>query len=278
MRTFAFATMRTRMTEELVSVIMPTYNGSKYLAASIESILSQTYQNLELLITDDHSSDPLTLQLLKDFSQKDPRVDVVFLDTNMGPGYARNHAIERARGQYIAFCDSDDRWAEDKLEKQLAFMKKEDCALSCTSYLTFKDDHTITGIVIPPKAITYAMLKRDNKVGCLTAIYDIQKLGRKHLMPDIRKRQDWALFLGILHECDVCHAYTEKPLAYYCQRSNSVSSSKWSLVKYNVAIYRDVLGFSPLKSYAYFFCLFLPTYALKILKRKRDSAAWLARE
>lgn len=219
------------MTEELVSVIMPTYNGSKFLAASIESILEQTHRNLELLITDDHSSDPVTLQLLKDYAKKDSRVDIIFLDTNHGPGYARNCSIERAKGRYIAFCDSDDRWTKDKLEKQLTFMNEKDCALSCTSYLIFDEELGITGITIPPKVITYSMLKRDNKVGCLTAIYDTKKLGRKHFMPSIRKRQDWALFLGIVMECRCCYAYTEQPLAYYCHRHDSISSSKLGLSK-----------------------------------------------
>lgn len=62
------------------------------------------------------------------------------------------------------------------------------------------------------------MMKRDNKVGCLTAIYDVQMLGRKFFMPTIRKRQDWALFLQIIRECKVCYAYPEKPLAYYCMQ------------------------------------------------------------
>ena len=110
--------------EDLVSVIMPTYNAGKYLADSINSILNQSYKNLELLITDDASTDPTTLQLLQEFASKDNRVDILYLKENHGAGYARNKSIERAKGRYIAFCDSDDRWTTDKLEKQIAFMNE----------------------------------------------------------------------------------------------------------------------------------------------------------
>ena len=86
------------MQQELVSVIMPTFNASKYLADSIESILGQTYTNLELLITDDNSSDE-TRKILDQFAQKDSRVKVEYLKENYGPGIARNKSIERAEGR-----------------------------------------------------------------------------------------------------------------------------------------------------------------------------------
>ena len=150
---------------------------------------------------------------------------ILYLKENHGAGYARNKSIERAKGRYIAFCDSDDRWTTDKLEKQIAFMNEKKCALSCASYIIFDGEtQEEIGFCTAPKKITYGMMKRDNKVGCLTAIYDIKMLGRKFFMPTIRKRQDWALFLQIIKECKVCYSYPSKPLAYYCVRKNSISS------------------------------------------------------
>ena len=261
------------MRPELVSVIMPTYNAGKYLADSIESILSQTYANLELLITDDCSTDN-TIDILKDFAQRDKRVKVKYLKSNVGPAIARNRSIERAKGRYIAFCDCDDRWKPEKLERQIAHMRKHDCALCSSSYLICDDDNEVTGIFISPSHITLGMLKRDNKIGCLTAIYDIKRLGHKFYMPAIRKRQDWALFLNILKECQICFCVTD-PLAYYRQRDNSVSSNKFSLIKYNVNVYETVFGYTKLKAYLYFLFRFLPTYAMKIHKRNRDSKRYL---
>ena len=261
------------MRPELVSVIMPTFNASRYLADSIESILSQTYTNLELLITDDCSTDN-TRNILKEFSERDKRVKVKYLKENSGPGVARNRSIERAKGRYIAFCDCDDRWMPDKLERQIAHMRKHDCALCSSSYLICDENDKITGVNISPSHVTLGMLKRDNKIGCLTAIYDIKRLGHKFYMPAIRKRQDWALFLNILKECQICFCITE-PLAYYRQRANSVSSNKFSLVKYNVNVYETVFGYTRLRAYLYFFLIFMPTYYAKVLKRDSDSKRYL---
>ena len=261
------------MNQNLVSVIMPTFNASKYIADSIESVLSQTYTNLELLITDDCSSDE-TRTILTEFAMRDPRVKVEYLKDNYGPGVARNKSIERAKGRYIAFCDCDDRWKPEKLEKQIAHMTRKDCALCSSSYMICNENNEVTGINISPKYLTLSMMKRDNKIGCLTAIYDIKRLGHKFYMPAIRKRQDWALFLNILKECQICYCVTE-PLAYYRQRTNSVSSNKFSLIKYNVNVYETVFGYSRPKAYLYFFTRFLPTYFMKVQKRNRDSQRYL---
>ena len=262
------------MERDLVSVVMPTYNASDFLADSIDSILGQTHRNLELLITDDCSTDG-TIELLKQYEAKDPRVKVEFLKDNSGPGVARNRSIERAQGRYIAFCDCDDRWFPEKLEQQIKHMTKHDCALCSSSYLICNENDEITGISKSPSCLTLRDMKRDNKIGCLTAIYDIQRLGHKFYMPAIRKRQDWALFLNILKDCQICYCVTE-PLAYYRRRKSSVSSDKMSLIKYNVNVYEMVFGYSKLTAYLYFLFCFLPTYYLKILKRNTDSRKYVA--
>ena len=271
-----FVTLQTKLNcicnlmKDLVSVVMPTHNGDRFLEDSIRSILAQTYANLELLITDDCSDNNTTLEILHRYQELDSRVDVLYLKENKGPGYARNKSIERAKGRYIAFCDSDDIWFADKLERQLAFMREKDCILCCSSYIVCNENDENIGIRITPVRITYKMLERDNKIGCLTAIYDIKKLGEKYYMPTLRKRQDWALFLIILQKCRIAYGMVE-PLAYYRDRSHSVSSNKFSLAKYNVAVYHEILKFSWLKSYFYFFFLFLPTYAAKLYRRYRDT-------
>ncbi len=255
---------------DLVSVIMPTHNSSRYLVASVDSILGQTYRNLELLITDDCSTDD-TKDILKTIAGQDPRVKVEYLEQNSGPAVARNKSIERASGNYIAFCDSDDRWFPEKLEKQIRHMEEHNCALCSSSYLICNEDDEVTGIVYSPARLTLRDMKRDNKIGCLTAIYDVSKLGRKYLMPVIRKRQDWALFLNIMKDGHICCCVPE-PLAYYSMHpKGSVSSDKLGLIKYNVAIYQTVFGYSKFKSWILFFFLFIPAYSHKKLKVKLDS-------
>jgi len=254
---------------------MPAHNSSRFLTASVESILGQTYRNLELLITDDGSSDG-TRELLKALAEKDPRVKVDYLPQNGGPAVARNNGIERASGNYIAFCDSDDLWIPEKLEKQIRYMEAHDCALCSASYFLCDEAGEVTGVVHSPDRLTLKQMKRDNKIGCLTAIYDVRKLGRKFLFPLMRKRQDWALFLTILKETSVSCGCITEPLAYYrTNKKESLSRYKFGLVKYNVAVYQSVFGYSRLKSWILFFFRFMPAYTYKKLKVKRDSCRLL---
>lgn len=262
------------MSKQLVSVIMPTFNAGKFLADSIESILGQTYKNLELLITDDGSTDAFTLQILKEYCQKDQRVKVEYLQGNYGPAHARNQSIDRAQGRYIAFCDSDDRWMPEKLERQVRYMSEKNCALCYSSYIICDDKNKETGIFIAPERISFSMMKHDDKIGCLTAIYDTEKLGKKYYMPQLRKRHDWGIFLAILKDCHFAYGITD-PLAWYRRRSNSISSNKLSLIPYNIQIYQIVLNYPRWKAVLYFFFIFLPTYYIKVLKTKRDSKKYL---
>ncbi len=258
------------MTQDLVSVIIPCYNAGSYLRACVESVLRQTYQNIEILIIDDCSTQEETHKVLNELEQTDSRIKIFYLDKNSGPAVARNEGIIRAQGRYIAFCDSDDMWHPTKLERQIAYMQEKQCALCSTSYYIVDESNSIIGIVRSPSKITYQMYKRDNKIGCLTAIYDTKLLGKKYYMPLLRKRQDWGLFMKILKDIKVCYPVTQ-PLAYYRRHQNSISSDKTSLIKYNVNIYKQILGYPTLKAYLYFFFSFLPTYLLKVVKIKWDS-------
>lgn len=249
------------MKKDLVSVIMPSYNASRFIGASIDSVLSQTYKHLELLITDDHSTDAETIELLKEYAEKDSRVRIFLLPENNGPGFARNNSIKEARGRYIAFCDSDDRWMPDKLEKQIEFIKKQKCCLCFSSYLVCGEDDEHRGIVIAPSIMTLNNLKHDNKIGCLTAIYDTQPYG-KFFMPTIRKRQDWALFLTILKSCGKAYGMVE-PLAIYRKTLQGISRKKFRLINYNAKVYQHVFGYSTVVSYLYLFFIFMPTYFIK---------------
>lgn len=250
-------------------MIVPVYNTGPMLADCIESILSQTYKNVELLITDDGSDDEQTLRILSRYAAKDSRVKVLRLEENKGAGRARNHSIGQAEGQYIAFCDSDDRWTADKLERQISFMKQNGHCLVYSSYYICDKRGNLRGIVKAPQRVSLAMLKHDNKIGCLTSVYDVSIYGKFYL-PKIRKRQDWALFLNILAKCKYAYGIAE-PLAYYNKVDDSLSHRKTSLVKYNINVYRKILGFSLPKAYLYFLFVFMPCYLAKVVKVKIDS-------
>lgn len=193
------------------------------------------------------------------------------LEKNSGAGVARNNSLEQAQGRYIAFCDSDDRWTPDKLEKQLAFMQDNGYEFTYTSYLTCTETGEPKGIVKCRRKETYASQKMDDKIGYLTVIYDTTRIG-KVKFPLLRKRQDWGMKLLVLQKCRTAYGLQE-PLALYRVRTDSISRNKLSLVKYNVAVYEEVLGWSKPVASLFFLFVFMPTYIIKRLKCKLDQVS-----
>ena len=181
--------------EPLVSIIMPSFNTQDTIGKSIESVLNQTYSNWELLITDDCSTDN-TKDVVRGFQEKDHRIKLFINRDNSGSGVSRNNSIDSSKGKYIAFLDSDDLWRSSKLSKQNAFMEKNSYLLTYTAYQKF-DSKRFRGLVNPRRSVTYNQLLSNNVIGCLTAIYNSEVLGKVY-MPTIRKKQDFGLWLKIL--------------------------------------------------------------------------------
>jgi len=250
------------MHQYAISIITPTYNSHQFIEETIQSILNQTYTNWELLITDDCSTDG-TWDWLKEYTKKEDRIKIFQLEENSGTGVARNNSIKNATGRFIAFCDSDDQWKQDKLEKQIRFMLDNDLALSFSDYDLINEEGRSIGVVKAPEKVTYKIMLRNNYIGCLTAIYDTEKVGKIY-MPVIRKRQDWALWLAILKKIPYTMSIQEN-LAIYRNRSKSISSHKIDLIKYNWNIYRNVEKFSIIKS-TFLIIQFLFYYFKKKLK------------
>ena len=248
------------MNEPLISIITPCYNSSIFIEETINSIVSQTYPNWEMIIVDDCSTDN-SVELVKAFIKEDNRIKLFSLKENSGTGVARNYSIKHASGRFIAFCDSDDQWKPEKLEKQIDFMLRNNLALSFSNYEVIDEDNNLIGEVKAPEKVTYKLMLRNNYIGCLTAMYDTNIVG-KIFMPEIRKRQDWALWLSILKKTPYALSIQEN-LAIYKDRSKSISSNKKDLLKYNWNIYRNIEKFPPIKSF-----LFLAQFLFFYFKKK----------
>lgn len=234
--------------QPLVSIIMPSYNSATYISHSIDSILSQTYTNWELLITDDCSKDN-TYEILQEYKEKDNRIKIYRLSSNSGAGIARNNSIEKAQGNFIAFCDSDDSWVLEKLEKQVDFMIKNDIAFSYSDYFLVNELNEIVGKREFPIKVNYKDMLLNNYIGCLTAIYSVEKLDKIY-MRDIRYGQDWLLWLDILKVADYAYNIGEV-FAYYKIRTNSISANKVKTMKYNWIMYRKYENLSLINSLYY---------------------------
>ena len=232
-----------------VTIIMPSHNSEKFIIESVESVLVQTYSNWELIIVDDCSPDSSNHIIMK-YVDSDHRIKLIKLEKNSGPAVARNTAIEAANGRYIAFLDSDDVWLPNKLEKQIKFMQDNDLAFTYSSYKLVGEDNEDLGLFITKDKISYFDMLKTCSVGCLTAIYDTEKIGKQY-MPLILKRQDYGLWLKILKLIGETRGILE-PLATYRIRKNSVSSNKVKAAKYQWKIYREIEKLSFLKSLYYF--------------------------
>lgn len=233
----------------IVSIITPLYNSSEFLEDTIRSVINQSYQKWEMIIVDDCSADN-SFEIVQQIAKHEKRIKLIRLQSNQGAAIARNIAIENAIGDFIAFLDSDDLWEPKKLEKQINFMTEKDVYFCYSAYNKIDEDGTYRGKVKVPNKVTYNQLLNTNVIGCLTAIYNANVLGKIY-MPNIRKRQDYALWLKILKKGINAYGINE-PLATYRVRNNSISSNKLIAAKYQWQIYRRIEKINFVKSVYHF--------------------------
>ena len=222
--------------EGLVSIIMPSYNTAAYIEETLKSVFAQTYTNWEVIIVDDCSTDN-TLEILDKI--KDKRVHVYVNEQNSGAAVSRNRALRKAKGQWIAFLDSDDLWKPEKLEKQIAFMEKNNYYFSYTNYEEISSEGNITGIkVTGPKRITKTGMFNYCWPGCLTVMYDAKKIGLVQIV-DIKKNNDYAMWLRICKKAD-CYLLDEYLALYRKGRIGSVSTqSIKTMIGWHYKLFRN---------------------------------------
>ena len=233
------------MIKELVSIITPSYNSSKFIEETIASVQAQTYSHWEMLITDDGSTDN-SFEIIKEICKKDSRVKL-FSIKNAGPAVARNNSIKHAKGKYIAFIDSDDLWMSEFLSTSIKFITKSE-GFIFSSYkrcneTTLKEQYKD---FIVPENVTYMDILKTNSISCLTAFIDIEKLG-KEFMPEVLYRQDMGLWLKYLKKINYAKGIKET-LAIYRIRDNSHSRNKKKLLKPQWYFYRHVENLSLVRS------------------------------
>ena len=236
----------------LVSIIMPSYNTAPFIAESIRSVMAQTYTDWELIIVDDASTDN-TDEIVAACHPREggdlpsSRIRYLKNDRNRGAAYSRNRALREAKGKWIAFLDSDDLWAPEKLEKQIAFMTKNGYAFSYTRYEEMDENGKPTGTIVGgPKHITKTGMFNYCWPGCLTVMYDREVVGGIQIA-EIQKNNDYAMWLKICRKAD-CFLLDEN-LARYRKRSGSISHHSYmALVKWHYKLYREAEGMNPVVS------------------------------
>ncbi|MBE0497230.1 MAG: glycosyltransferase family 2 protein [Campylobacterales bacterium] len=220
-------------TQSLVTVIVPLYNTERYIAETIESVINQTYQNWEMIIVDDCSTDS-SRDIAKEYVTKDSRIKSVESEVNFGgPARPRNMGIDSAKGEYIAFLDADDVWKNNKLERQLAFLEKNNLSFTSCDCILINDKSD--EIHLSPLSKLY------NKFARKKTICDVIKnnfivtssvLIRKDLLKNFNEDkkyiavEDFDMWLHVLANHQNTYKYQEEKLVRYRLLDGSASNRK----------------------------------------------------
>lgn len=232
------------MTDGLVSIITPVYNGGKYLVETIESVLRQTYPHWEMIIVDDGSTDN-SAWIAEEYTVKDSRIKL-FRQVNGGSASARNNGIRHAQGRYIALLDADDLWEPHFLESQLALLREKKAIVVYASYDRINERSEI--FLMPVKAkpqVSYKQMQRRNYIACLTGLYDTSRYGKIYLREELKSiRDDYAYWLEIVQLAGIAYGNPEI-LARYRVLKSSTTGNKIRLIKYQFQFYHKFqkLGF-----------------------------------
>ena len=223
--------------EPLVSVIIPAYNAEKIVRFTLDSVINQTYKNLEIIIVNDCSKDR-TLDVLNEYAKKDKRIKVMSNEKNSGVAETRNNALKSATGDYIAFVDADDVWNIEKIEKQLNFMTENNYKLTYTSVQFIDNDGNLTGQkFIVPEEVTFNKLLKQNVITLSSAMISKEVLGER-VFHDDHLHEDFIMWLEIL-KSDVEKAYGIKEvLVDYRLTPGSKSRNKWKSLKMTYGTYK----------------------------------------
>lgn len=251
------------MKNKIFSIIMPCHNGARHLDESINSVISQSYLNWELLVIDDNSTDN-SVSIIKNYCQKDSRIKFLQNDNPQGKPFApRNFGIKNASGRYIAFLDCDDKWLPTKLDNQIKLFEDSKCAVAFSYYKKMSEESVVRdGIIKSPAKVCYKQLLDGNCIGNLTAVYDTQKVG-KVFQKDIH-HEDYVMWLEILSK-GFYAINTNSVEAIYRESSSSTSGNKISAFIWTWNIYRKVLKLS-LVSSIYHFSIYSIKAVMKFLK------------
>lgn len=250
--------------EPLISIITPAYNCEKFIEETILSVRNQTYQNWEHIIINDGSSDN-TQVILNEYADKEKRACIIELEHNGGIAKARNKGIACAKGEFVAFLDSDDQWKQDKLEKQVKFMQDSRVLFSYTSYDVIDEQGRFIKQIIPARMrVNYKQLLYTNVMACCTIMIETNLI-KKEEMPEI-KHEDYATWLNVLRKNPIEAVCLQESLSLYRKVKTSVSANKLKTIGWNWKIYYHNQGLGICTSLKYLLCFIVLT-SIKYIKK-----------
>lgn len=232
-----------------ISIVVPVYNAGNYIEQTVEMVRKQTFTDWELILVEDCSKDN-SAEVMRTLESElqDARIRVIYKEKNEGAAKARNTGVDAATGQYLAFLDADDIWMEDKLAKELAFMKEKQAAFVFTAY-EFGDENAVgTGkIVKVPDALTYKKALSRTIIFTSTTMFDLSILGKDMVKMPAVQSEDTATWWRILRAGYTAYGCPEVTTIYR-RPPQSLSSNKGKAIQRIWYLYRKVEKLSFLTS------------------------------
>ena len=227
---------------------MPYYKKEIFVRDSVKSILNQSYKNFEIILVND---DVENKDFIKTISNLDNRIKLLHNEKNLGAGESRNRAIRYTKGDYIAFCDCDDLWKENKLKFQLNYMKQFDLNFSYTSYDIVDEDNNVINMRNAPSNINFTKLRNSCDIGLSTVIIKKNILEKnQYRFASLKTKEDYVLWLKLALD-GIEMKGIQQNLSSWRKNKNSLSSSTFQKLIDGYKVYRLYLGYSPLKSLFY---------------------------
>jgi len=250
----------------LVSIIMPCLNADKTLEESIRSVISQSYENIELIVIDDGSADS-TVDIVNKFSSSDSRIRLVINQDEHGVSFARNLGINISQGKYICFLDSDDFLVSDSIKLRVDFAETHCVDVVYGSYFRLHSDGDFS-LVVPPKNISYADILRKNYIGNLTGFYNRHSVG-KVFQKNVR-HEDYLMWALILRKVGVAYSVGSQSLGYYRVSNASLSGNKLKAFWWHWLILRDELNLPLVKAAYHQLFYFGSSVLIRLFPQKKD--------
>jgi len=229
----------------LVSIVIPTYNAEAYIRSTVHSALAQSYEDVEILVVDDCSTDN-TRAVVAELAALSTKVRLIPLAENSGtPARPRNMGVSNARGEWVAYLDADDLWHPRKLELQMALLAESGRAMCSSAMLDFSDEKEITHPpVLSSRPATTEISFKAQLMKYMTPTSSIvlrRDIALQHPFPEDRKyrgREDFACFLHV-HETIKKSIKIMFPLVYYRQHNVQISRNKFDMAKKQLMILNE---------------------------------------
>ncbi len=240
---------------DLISVIIPYYRKKEYIANTLNSVLNQSYENLEIiLIYDDQEKEDL--KYVEELINLDKRISLIINDVSLGAGLSRNFGIKKSKGEYISFIDADDIWKKEKLELQIQFMKEKKYLISHTNYEIIDKENNILDHRIARDFNTLNDLLSSCDIGLSSVIVKKEVLMEECLFANLKTKEDFILWLKILKK-NIKIGGLQKNLMSWRKLDNSLSSSVIQKIKDGYYVYNKFMKFNLFKSLYFLFLLSL---------------------